>query len=303
MLRCIVRPYVPANKFLRVFVFDFNKESGINFELYNPTFSEGVSTGDVILADAMEFDITGQYVVYDAQNEIQGNNGSLQYWDIGFLHVWNRGNDNFSNGEVSKLFSALPEGVSVGNPTFSKNSPSIIAFDLLEGNDNKILGANLEQSVTNEMVFNNGLGWPNYSKDDDQLIYNFPNGGYLDIGRVTLNSDKISSVVNSDEYFILDADWGVWYSNGDRDLYVDNKDLEEPGAQVHIFPNPVAETMRIELESNRYSSYSILDAMGRSVMSGNISDNDIDVRNIAAGKYFLRLQGQDATLVKFFVKI
>ena len=65
------------------------------FTLYNPTYS-GVSTGDVLYADAMEFDLSGEYIMYDAENEINSNwQASIKYWDIGFIKVWNNKTKTF----------------------------------------------------------------------------------------------------------------------------------------------------------------------------------------------------------------
>ncbi len=290
----------------RVFVFDFDAGVGRDFDLYNPTFSEGVSTGDVRYADAMEFDISGQYVMYDAENRIEGSGGaSVDYWDIGFIQVWDRSTNDYEgdvNNNVSKLFSALPEGVSVGNPSFSKNSPSILAFDLLEGNDFKVLGANLEQSITNEIILNNGLGYPNYSRSDNQMIYNFPNGGYRDLGRITLQSDKITGVSSSDEYFILDAEWGVWFANGERDLFVSTEDVKA-SSLVNIFPNPTDEVLNVETKDLSFETFKIFNAQGKMMKSGKLQNGNIDLKQLVAGNYYLKLTTGTTQVIKQFIKI
>ena len=51
----------------------FSLETGAQefFTLFNPTFSQdGSTTGDVNFADAMEFDFTGEWIMYDAQSTI-----------------------------------------------------------------------------------------------------------------------------------------------------------------------------------------------------------------------------------------
>jgi len=71
--------------------------------------------------------------MYDAENELRSGTGNtIKYWDVSFIEVWNNATKTFTQGEVSKLFSSLPKDVSVGNATFSKNSPYIIAFDYID---------------------------------------------------------------------------------------------------------------------------------------------------------------------------
>lgn len=45
---------------------------------------------------------------------------------------------------IGKTFLGLPDEVSIGNPTFFKNSPYIIAFDYQNPTSFVIVGANIE---------------------------------------------------------------------------------------------------------------------------------------------------------------
>lgn len=106
---------------IEVFYFGGSTTTQNVFELYNPTYTEGVTTGYVNYADAMEFDVTGEYIMYDAENEINSTqDGSITYWDVSFIKVWNNASNTFSLGKVEKLFSSLPPDVSIGNPSFQK---------------------------------------------------------------------------------------------------------------------------------------------------------------------------------------
>lgn len=53
----------------KIHVYDFVKGEWKSFKLYNPTYSNSV-TGDVRYADQMDFDHSGEYLMYDAFNEI-----------------------------------------------------------------------------------------------------------------------------------------------------------------------------------------------------------------------------------------
>ncbi len=291
----------------RIWVYNFASQNQREYELYNPTFSEGVSTGDVLFADAMEFDITGQYVVYDASNEIPSGTGvSIEYWDIGFLHCWDRSTNNFTsntnNNYISKLFSALPEGVSAGNPTFAKNSPFIVAFDLLEGNNYDLLGANLETGDIGTLYQNTGLSWPNYSRTDNQIIYNLSTLFGDDIGITNVNGDKISPVPNSDDFLIIGAQLGVWFANGDRNLYVNTDDVALVESNISLFPNPASTLLNIEVKEGSFDNYSVYDLKGAILQSGNLQNNRVDISDLPSGQYMIKLANPLNWTIKSFVK-
>ena len=60
----------------KIHVFDYNAQKWNVFELFNPTFSNGVKTGSVQYSDAMEFDHTGELIMYDAINTIKNASGA-----------------------------------------------------------------------------------------------------------------------------------------------------------------------------------------------------------------------------------
>jgi Zn-dependent metalloprotease len=140
------------------------------FELYNPTYSTGIQTADVEYADVIEWDYSGEWVMYDALNKLNSTFGSIDYWDIAFVNVWDKTARNFGDGFISKLFNGLPENYGVGNPTFAKNSPYIIAFDFFsfDYEEYYIFGYNLETGdVSDPPLFENtDLGVPNYTHSE-----------------------------------------------------------------------------------------------------------------------------------------
>ncbi len=275
-----------------IYVYDFESNQTQPYELYNPTFSEGVSTGDVLYADAMEFDITGKYLMYDANNALNSTNaGEINYWDIGFIEVWSRATNQFGSGNIQKLFSALPEGVSIGNPTFSKNSPYIIAFDVLEGNIYSVVGYNIETGDLSEIMKNSDLGYPNYSRDDSKMIYDLPWFFGLDIGIVVMGSDKITPQAGTDNIFIENAKWATWFSNGDRDLYVSTEDIPT-ASELLVGPNPATTTISIAGE-NLSGILQVFDSKGKLLVADFIQqDKTINVGDFAEGIYHIRVVNQ-----------
>lgn len=289
-----------------IWVFDFGLNEWNIFDLYNPTFTEGVSTGEVLFADAMEFDFTGNYIMYDANNNITSTNGSsIEYWDVGFIEVWNETANTWNNGTVEKLFAALPEDVSIGNPAFSKNSPYIIAFDFFDGTDYELLSANIERGDVGLIFENNGLSFPSFSTDDTNLIFDFPNNGTVDLGIIDLASDKLSPIPNTAFLLVENARWGTWAADGDRDLTTSTDDqllLED----IRVFPNPVEDLLTIEGDLSNYGELQLKDLNGITVITqklNNIEQVSLNTQGLANGMYFLQLSGNDKVSSKAIIKL
>ena len=285
-----------------IFVFDFIAGASQDFELYNPTYTQGISTGDVLFADVMEFDITSNYIMYDAANRIESQTaGDYEYWDIGFLEVWNSNANTWALGNIEKAFPALPQGTSVGNPTFAKNSPYIIAFDLIDEDGNQILGANLERGEVDVIYENTVLGYPSYSTDDSQMIIDLNSQGYEELGLLNLNADKISANTPSQTPWLFEnpteSQWGVWFSNGIRVLS-DLEDVEATTEQINVYPNPVQDVLNLEIKDLQNAiGFQIYDMNGKLLMVNNITNGQkrikIDVSNLPQGSYVLGVNTKD----------
>jgi len=211
-----------------IYVYDFNTSKWTRFQLYNPTNSSGLNAGGVLYADAIEFDYSGEKILYDARNVIKNTGGNdLDYWDIGQIKVWDNKTNNWGDGKIEKLFTQLPSDVSIGNPTYAKNSPYIIAFDYIgDFNDEYALMAkNTVSGKTGTLFGNLRLSYPSFSNDDAKILFNGETqSGDPVIGMIGVGTNKISPSGNAIS-LIGDAKWGVWYANGTRNLLSDKKDL------------------------------------------------------------------------------
>lgn len=205
-----------------IYVYDFNLEEWARFQLYNPTTShDGTSAGGVLYADAIEFDHTGEYLIYDSYNELNSSTGEdIGYWDIGFIKVWDNATSNFGDGTISKLYGSLPEKVSIGNPTFSKNSPYIIAFDYIDELtwDFGVFGANTLTGDVDLIFLNSTLGFPSYSVADDRIAFTALSMDNTEVvGAIDLAENKISGI--GDAFIVVEyAKWPTYYATGSRSL-------------------------------------------------------------------------------------
>ncbi len=274
----------------------FNFDTGQQefFTLYNPTFSQdGTTTGDVDFADAMEFDFTGEYLMYDAQSTIDGgSNGSISYWDIGFLNV--------EDGQIQKLFNQLPENTSVGNPTFSKNSPHIIAFDLIESSGYSVMGANIEANEINQIYDNGKLGYPNYNNSDEQLVYESSGFFGNSISLSALESDKITAQYGTHVDLIDFERLPVVFSNGERTI---SSNEEENIIEVSISPNPAIDVLNIE-SKEKINMLNIYSLDGRLVYSQLVKNTNIQVNieDFTSGIYNVMIQTEQGEIVKKIMK-
>ncbi len=288
----------------RIYVYDLADPLGTfqTFFLYNPTYSQTPqATGEVRYADVLEFDYSGEYLMYDAFNELSNNQGEdLSYWDIGFLNFWK--NDAFTNGAtafISKLFSGLPAKASVGNPTFSKNAPFVIAFDFIDGIEDRydILGANTQTGDVDELYYNNGeLGWPSYSRLDNAVIYNGTAGSTRNIYKSSVAANRITGIAD-ESLFIGSREWGVWFANGNRSLMVDANEPQASVLELTAAPNPTTDQLQLRFNMPQAGPAQVLvtDLLGRTVSSqewtlGNgLNQLDINFAQLPAGTYAVRL--------------
>jgi bacillolysin len=290
-----------------VYIYDF----GVNpvrlqkYELFNPTYSRDPRrTNEVKYADILEFDYSGRYLMYDAFNEFKNTAGqTISYWDIGFLEFWKNGAFvNPANVFISKLFNGLPEDVGVGNPTFSKNSPFIIAFDYIDEGNNRvdIYGANVQTGATGVLAQNIGdIGVPNFNRLDNSIIYQRAAlFGGLNIVRQGIDNTKIrtsGSVAN----FVNSHEWGVWFSNGRRSLTTSTTTVAQGETGITLSPNPATDVVRLVFEAEKASNAQlrVLDMAGRVVLEQNatISEGDnqlnFNTAHLPSGTYFVVIKG------------
>lgn len=207
-----------------IYVYSFTKKAWKTFTLYNPTNTQGVATSDVKYADSFDWDQAGEYIVYDAYSEVPTSDGDpIGYWDVGALHVWDGSKGDFADGKISKPLPKPGPNESIGNPSFSKNSPNILAFDYFaDGTDSTdrtyyVMAADLLKGTLGVIYENNTLGYPSYSRTDDRLVFGTKNtDGGKDVVAVKLLSDKTKRAGLSRQTMYTNATWPVWYTQATR---------------------------------------------------------------------------------------
>ena len=293
--------YTTSELLNEIWVYDYDGGTNNVFTLYNPTTAEGINTGEVLFADAMEWDYSGEYLMYDALNRIETTFGDgIEYWDIAFVNLWDNASNIFGNGVVGKLFTQLPENISVGNPSFAKNSPYIITFDFVETyldgfgqlqEDYRILAANIEQGIVNEIYQNTTIGYPSYSRLDDMILFTYDNFGQILLATIELQpGDKTLPVPETDIILITGAQKGVWFLTGNRD-FTAVEDIQQEDL-VFVYPQPADNEIKVSTPGNvAFDHYSVYDLTGRVVNSGSMNvDQSISVGQLKPGIYLIQLK-------------
>ncbi|HEX6227342.1 MAG TPA: M4 family metallopeptidase [Chryseolinea sp.] len=293
---------VTGNEDNTIYVYDFVTEEWGEFSLYNPTYSDGINSGGTVYADALEWDYTGEYILYDAFNRIENNDGNdIEYWDVNFIHAWNETDDDFGDGTIQKLFSSLPEGVSIGNPTFAKLSPYIVAFDMVDETTNEyfILGSNIETGETDVIFANSSLGFPSFNKNDSRVAFTVEDGIELyHTAFVNLNADKISSSDTEATTLLESSKWAVYFTAGERDI--DDDDVtgvedEQKNISMTCYPNPFASDISMTLTQEFVSGgrVEVMNLMGQEMygVEAQSSSEAISMKfdDLPAGQYIIRI--------------
>jgi len=290
-------------------VYDFEKEVWKTYKLYNPTTGQGVNTDEIDYAGSLDWDYTGRYVIYDESVTLSGGLfGSINYWDVGILRAFEPSSVTFGDGQIIKLFSDLPDGISIGNPAFSKNSPYIIGFDLLDENDNSwsVLGVNSQTGDNDYIVQNNGVpGYPSYSRDDKKMIFNGKNGSSSVIKVVGLNANKFQSS-GSPSILFNNATNGVWSATGYRNL---SSNVDLTNYQIQIAPNPTSNNLNIDLTKSTIdiNSIDIYYITGNLILSKKLDFGqkmiNLDVNALQSGTFILKLNANSQVINTKFIKM
>jgi Secretion system C-terminal sorting domain len=69
---------------------------------------------------------------------------------------------------------------------------------------------------------------------------------------------------------------------------------------IKIYPNPASN--KIQLDVNEGLKYTIIDAIGKTIKKGIVSNKEIDIQYLNSGLYFLELKKDSQTIIRKFIK-
>ena len=81
-------------------------------------------------------------------------------------------------------------------------------------------------------------------------------------------------------------------------------DIQNKNEQISIYPNPTNNTLNLNLKGQKFEEYSIVDALGKVLIVGKITQDlqTINVSSLASGSYFLRVYSNENQLNYIFEK-
>jgi bacillolysin len=295
----------------QIIVYDFARNSSQSFELYNPTFTQGVNGGTPLYADVLEWDLTGEHLIYDALTSLNNEGGSdIEFWDIGIIQVWDNAAKNWGNGRVDKLFNDVEEGYGIGNPSPARNSTSLLTFEVLTADFRQFITANMDIE-SNDVVY---AEWdvvmkrPAFNNTDDSLFYDgTDNRDRRVIWLGPLAEDQLTLLAEPRNRASF-CRWAQPLVQGTRPLPTSvNKYLSEPLASDALFlvPNPANESVKVQLriaqaQTGTIYLYNLNGSIVFSLPAGNLTAGQHEfqldgLNGFATGVYFVRFQGSEST--------
>lgn len=270
-------------------------------ELTRPTTQQGISTGDVQFADALDWDPGGEFLLYDALNVLERASGeTLEFWDVNLLEP--------ESELILPLFPPQAEGVTLGNPTIARNSARHVVFDRLDTLGNiSVWVFDLVTGESGQIVRTRDIGFPKFSPDDSELIYETrDSAGRRLLSRISLSEDRLSPV-GDERPFLTNAQIPNWFIVADDPPTSAETSTEATPAKHalrSIYPNPFnpATTISYELSAPGHTQITVYDIRGarvttlveaeRSAGTHSVGWNglDADGRRVASGVYLVRLQ-------------
>lgn len=267
-----------------IYIFDLeNPDNTKTVKLYTST-TNGTKNYHTLYADALNWDVTGSVLVYDAINLIPRSDGTDSiYWNINIMDV--------NNEEITPLYDELPPGIEFNNPSMAHTNDAILVFEQLDYNllQSNIMAVDLSTGTTN-LIENNGgsLAYTRYSTDDSYMVFEQYTDGYPTVRQIRLNPDKISAASTSKE-FIQQAQRPFWFALGDRPTANEDEPTELPRKTSlrQNYPNPFNPFTQIQYEIAQPGrvQLTIYDATGREIET---LVNRIEF----SGRYTVQFSGQ-----------
>lgn len=180
-------------------------------DLYTPTTGSGIKAENVVSADALDWNSTGEYLLFDAFNRVpKGDTGAIEFWNVNLIDV--------KTGVITPFYPTLPDGISIGNPSFAQNSDLVFAFDLYDANTGAyaVFAADMFTGETGAIDSNGtDFAYPRYSTDDRTMVYERVEAGSKNLVQAPMGKDRITRA-GANLAYIKGGQRPTWFSIGKR---------------------------------------------------------------------------------------
>ncbi|MGA9118325.1 MAG: M4 family metallopeptidase [Bacteroidota bacterium] len=290
-----------------IYYIDYVNKTAKQFKIRTTAY-DGTPVATALYSDALSFDPTGRYLLFDAYNKtttVQGD--SISFWTIDLLDV--------TTGEMHSVFPPQAEAIDLGDPMFSRSSGSRFAFDYWDekAQTDHVMGADFFTGNSGPIAGPlPDVGFPTYSGDGLAVAFHTlqsVNGTDHDaIQQIGVDSSGIAPIGSAVDY-VTDATFPFWFVIGNRVTAVEPSTSEVPASfsLSQNYPNPFNPTtvIRVQGTGNSWVKLVVYDVLGQEVRvlangrypAGQYSFT-FDATGLASGMYFYRLTAGSYTAVR-----
>lgn len=225
-------------------------------QLYTPSTGQGTQANNVVSADALEFNSTGESVIYDALNSVPQSQGNpIQFWDANVVDL--------QTGVITPFLPTLPDGVSVGNPSFAQTTDLNVTFDLIDEYTGTFSAIAADLFTGTFKAVDSGSTvpcGPRYSTRDDKIVFTRASGTALNVLQIPMGKDKITPAGKAASY-VANAQKPLWFARAPR-----STGFRLPGpasAADFVLGEDAGGALRLELPSAAEIAVTVYDAGGR----------------------------------------
>jgi bacillolysin len=173
-----------------ILIYDLvDSDASKEITLYQPTTQSGVTTSTVEYADALDWDVEGEYLIYDAFNRVaQAGGNALEYWNVNLL--------NPDSELIIPLLPPQPTGYQYGNPNFASTTSRYVVFDYLDQwtEQNSITLYDLGTGSHAFIATTTEPAAPRFSPDDTELAYGYTaDDGSRNVARISVSLERLGA--------------------------------------------------------------------------------------------------------------
>ena len=304
-----------------IYYINFVSKTTQQFKIRGTAY-DGTPVATALYSDALSFDPTGRYILFDAFNQTRSAQGdTIHFWTINLLDV--------QTGQVHSVFPPQAEGIDVGNPSFSRTRSNRFVFDYLDEKNviGQVMGADFFTGKAG--VIEGSLpdvGYPTLSGDGMTIAYHtiVSQGGtdHHVIRQIGVDTAGIAPSGSPSDY-VVDATFPFWFTIGTRVTGVQEQPAgttPEGFALEQNYPNPFNPSTTIQYTVGGVRSQAsgasdvrlvVYDVLGREVA---VLVNEKQVNGtyqvkfngdkLSSGVYYYRLTAGESSATKemIFVK-
>ncbi|MEW5801961.1 MAG: M4 family metallopeptidase, partial [bacterium] len=151
-----------------LYLLDMEAMDKKEFTLFWPSDAD-VSSNSLLYIDNMDFDLTGNKIIFDALSELKFSDGEEGYsfWDIGILDI--------RSGRVEVLVPTMPEGYDIYTPSASAVRDWLIAFEKYHNPTGTRVSVIFNLITRQTSTIAEGTGSPVFNGDDTFLALEYDN--------------------------------------------------------------------------------------------------------------------------------